>query len=131
MPTIRGKRLLEIVADEFNKILPSYYQIAPQDGELSSYCVISNANFSTIADSSAGDLIFFAADIYANEMLENASEELEELCEQLRNTFDGATIYKANELGGHLGFESQYPVQESDTDINHRRQEWAARVFYN
>lgn len=125
---VRTKMLFIKITETFNKILPAFYEDALPTAPL--YCVINNPVVSSISDQ-GGDLVAFYVDIYSDDKICNSAEQLEEICESLRNELDKSIITDSGNFGGHLNFEKQFSTQESEFDINHRRQEWTARVFYN
>ena len=123
---IRTKTLMIKIVETFNEFLSTFYEDAIATSSL--YCVINNPVVSSLCDQGS-DLVAFYVDIYNDDKSSDATEQLEDICEKLRNELNGEII-KDNNFGGHLNFEKQFSVQEAEFDINHRRQEWTARIFY-
>ena len=94
-------------------------------------CIIrmQNAIHVDIADRN-GDLVFFYVDLFGDDRENDNNTALQQACDSLRNTLDAAVIRAEGYFGGHLNFEKSLNLDESEFDINHRRQEWTARVFY-
>lgn len=111
-----------------NEILPTYYEEAPSSGAPFPYAVLSGVN---IIDLAAGDLASFYLDIWVDEKQVNATEQLEELCDTLRNELTGAVIAESGVFASHIGFDNQNAIAESEYDISHRRLAMSARIFYN
>lgn len=112
----------------FNGVLPAYFEDAGKPAD-ALYCVVNNPIHSDIADRQ-GDLVFFYVDIFGDDKDINNNAALQQACDNLRNALDAEIISAEGHFGGHLNFEKSLDVDESDFDINHRRQEWTARVFY-
>lgn len=125
--SVHSKMLFKTISEIFNEIVPAYFEDADAPNVLP-YCVINNPVRTSISDQD-GELIAFYVDIFGDDREENSEIELIDICDSLRNRLDKAII-SSDGLGGHLNFEKDLPIQESDFDINHRRQEWTARVFY-
>lgn len=111
-----------------NEIIPTYYEEAPSKAASFPYAVISGIN---IIDLAAGDLASFYIDIWVDEKKPNATEELEEFCDKLRNELTGAVISVNGIFASHIGFDNQNAIAESEYDIAHRRLAMSARIFYN
>lgn len=121
-------RLYAAIVAAFNEVLPAYYEDAEKPSD-ALYCVINSPVHSDIADRN-GDLVFFYVDLFGDDRVTDNNTALQQACDSLRNTLDAAIISAEGYFGGHLNFEKSLDVDESDFDINHRRQEWTARVFY-
>lgn len=125
---INTTALYAAIVATFNKVLPSYFEDADKPAD-ALYCVINNPVHSDIADRQ-GDLVFFYVDIFGDDKTTDNNAALQQACDNLRNALDAEIISAEGFFGGHLNFEKSLDVDESDFDINHRRQEWTARVFY-
>lgn len=126
---INTTKLYEAILAAFNNVLPAYFEDADMPND-AIYCVINSPMHTDIADRQA-DNVFFYVDIFGDDRIPYNNERLQQACDALRNTLDGTIISAEGHFGGHLNFEKNLSLQETDYDINHRRQEWTARVFYN
>lgn len=126
---IDTKTLYSTIVEAFNAVYPTYFEDAdmPKDDI---YCVFNAPVHTDIADRQA-DNVFFYVDIFGDDRMPYNNERLQQACDDLRNALDGTIISAEGHFGGHLNFEKNLSLQETDYDINHRRQEWTARVFYN
>jgi len=113
------------IVERVNAILPTYYEEAPTESELS-YAVISGIN---IIPLDHGDLASFYIDIWVDEKKPNATVELERTCDKLRTELYNAVI-SAPGMYGHIGFDNQNTVADNEFDIAHRRLSMSARLFY-
>ena len=125
--SVLSKNLFTNIVSMFNEIIPAYFEDAAQDNE-PIYCVINSPIRTGITDEDA-ELIAFYVDVYGNDKLFDNGEDIIDVCDNIRNRLN-KSIIKAPQLSGHLNFEKETPLQEAEFDINHRRQEWTARVFY-
>jgi len=91
------------------------------------YAVVSGIN---IIDLASGDLTSFYLDVWTDEKAAGATEQLEALCDELRESLHNATISVAGSFAAHIGFENQNSINESEFDLSHRRLSFAARIFY-
>ena len=124
---INTEKLYAEIAAKFNGVIPAYFA----DAELPAdaiYCVINSPVHTDIADR-GGDLVFFYVDIFGDDRAADNNAALQRACDSLRNTLDAEIISAPGYFAGHLNFEKSIDAQESEFDINHRRQEWTARVF--
>lgn len=119
---------IEALTQRVNEILPTYYEEAPTSGVSFPYAIISGVN---IIDLASGDLASFYLDIWVDERQEGATEQLERMCDTLRNELTGVVISQIGVFASHLGFDNQNAVAESEYDISHRRLAMSARTFYN
>ena len=103
-----------------------YYDRAPKSAKLP-YCVVGSITASELA---AGDLSMFDTDIWTDEKLPSAAEDLESLCDELRNFLHNRTISREGVFAGHIGFESREIPDERERDLSRRRLTFAARLFY-
>lgn len=111
-----------------NDILPTYYEEAPTQQVSFPYAVLNGIN---IIDLAAGDLASFYLDVWTDEKQLNATEELEKICDLLRNELTNETIAEKGVFAAHIGFENQNIVADSEFDLCHRRISMSARIFYN
>lgn len=103
-----------------------YYDRAPKNAKFP-YCVVGNI---TASDLAAGDLSMFDTDIWTDDKLPTATEDLESLCDELRNFLHNRTISREGVFAGHIGFESREVPDERERDLSRRRLTFAARLFY-
>ena len=120
--------LIKALRERVNKILTTYYEEAPSKGATFPYAVINGVN---IIDLAAGDLASFYLDIWVDEKQPTATEQLEGLCDVLRNELTGAVIAESGVFAAHIGFDNQNAIANSEYDIAHRRLSMSARTFYN
>ena len=120
--------LIKALRERVNKILTTYYEEAPSKDAVFPYAVINGVN---IIDLAAGDLASFYLDIWVDEKQPNATEQLESLCDTLRNELTGAVIAESVVFAAHIGFDNQNAIADSEYDIAHRRLSMSARTFYN
>lgn len=111
-----------------SEILTTYYEEAPPKGAVFPYAVLNGIN---IIDLAAGDLASFYLDVWTDEKQPTATEELEELCDKLRNELTNGVIAERGTFAAHLGFDNQNSVADNEYDIAHRRISMSARIFYN
>lgn len=121
-------KVYETIVEAFNAVIPAFFEDADMPND-PIYCVFNSPKHSDIADNN-GDLIFFYIDLFGDDRTANNSVLLQQACDDLRNALTGAIISAEGYFAGHLNFEQNISLQESEFDINHRRQEWTARVFY-
>ncbi len=125
---INTTKLYAAIVAAFNEVLPTYYEDADKPAD-ALYCVVNSPVHTSIADRQ-GDLVFFYVDIFGDDRTIDSNTALQRACDNLRNVLDAETIRVEGYFGGHLNFEKSLNLDESEYDINHRRQEWTARVFY-
>lgn len=118
------------LTERVNLILPTYYEEAPTGEQKLGYpyAVISGLN---IIDLGAGDLTSFYIDVWVDEKKQNATEELESLCDTLRNELTNEVIAVRGVFASHIGFDNQNSIADSEYDIAHRRLSLSARTFFN
>ena len=118
------------LTDRVNTILPTFYEEAPTGEQRSGYpfAVINGLN---ITDLDTGDLCYFYIDVWVDEKKPNATKELEELCDTLRNELTNEVISVSGVFGSHIGFENQNSIHDNEYDLAHRRLSMSARIFYN
>lgn len=120
--------LIEAINNDINTMkvgFTSYYDRAPTDASFP-YAVVSGFTASPL---SAGDLSMFDADIWTDDKLPSATEELESLCDELRNFLHNRTIFQ-NGVAAHIAYEKRGDPDDRERDLSHRSLTFAARVFY-
>lgn len=122
------KAFIKALRERVNKILPTYYEEAPSKNAEFPYAVLNGIN---IIDLAAGDLASFYLDIWVDEKKPTATEELEALCDTLRNELTNEVIAECGVFAAHIGFDNQNAVADSEFDIAHRKLSMSARIFYN
>lgn len=120
------KAFIIAMSERVNRILPTTYEEAPTKGTFP-YAVLSGVN---IIDLASGDLTSFYLDVWTDEKLPTATEQLEELCDTLRNELTNETVSVAGVFAAHIGFENQNSIADTEYDITHRRLSLSARIFY-
>lgn len=122
------KAFIKTLRERVNKVLPTYYEEAPSKNAEFPYAVLNGIN---IIDLAAGDLASFYLDIWVDEKKPTATEELEALCDTLRNELTNEVITERGVFAAHIGFDNQNAVADSEFDIAHRKLSMSARIFYN
>lgn len=125
---VNTKALIKALRERINKILTTYYEEAASKDAVFPYAVINGIN---VIDLAAGDLTSFYLDIWVDEKQPTATEQLESLCDTLRNELTGAVISESGVFASHIGFDNQNSITDSEYDIAHRRLSMSARTFYN
>lgn len=126
---INTSALIEVLVNEINGMrsgFKCYYDRAPSDASFP-YSVLGGV---TASDLEQGDLSMFDIDIWTDDKLPSATEQLESLCDELRNFLHKRIIAREGIFVGHIGYESRDMPDERERDISHRRLTFAARVFY-
>ncbi|MDR1001680.1 MAG: hypothetical protein LBL82_00195 [Oscillospiraceae bacterium] len=116
-----------------NEIIPTTYELAPINETYSGnwdfpYAVLSGINIIDLEES--GDLTSFYVDVWTDNKLPTATEQLDSLCDTLRNELHNTVVAAEGKFSSHIGFENQNMIQESEFDLSHRRLSFAARIFY-
>lgn len=122
------KAFIEALRKRVGEVLTTYYEEAPSKSAVFPYAVINGIN---IIDLAAGDLASFYLDIWVDEKQPTATEELEALCDTLRNELTNEIIAVSGVFAAHIGFDNQNAIAENEYDISHRRLGMSARIFYN
>lgn len=122
------KAFIKALRERVNEVLPAYYEEAPSKNAELPYAVLNGIN---IIDLAAGDLASFYLDIWVDEKKPTATEELEALCDTLRNELTNEVIAERGVFAAHIGFDNQNIVADSEFDIAHRKLSMSARIFYN
>ena len=125
---IETETVYRVLTNAFSRIIPTYREDAPENVS-EHYCVLNCFRHTPIADQHS-DQIFFYANFYGDDRIDDDDVNLIKLCDRVRNELDETAIGAADIFGGHLNFERTLSEQDNDFDINCRRQEWTARVFY-
>lgn len=123
---VNTEAFIKAITERVNDILPTTYDEAPTKAVAFPYAVISGIN---IIDLESGDLASFYIDVWADEKAADATVKLEQACDNLRNGLYNALI-SAPGMYGHIGFNNQNTVADSEFDIAHRRLSMSARLFY-
>lgn len=125
---VNTQAVISALTDRVNKILPTYYEEAPSKDAEYPYAVINGINIITLEES--GDLTSFYIDLWGDEKDPTTTEQLEGLCDTLRNELEGEVVYVAGKFGAHLGFENQNSLIDGEYDLAHRKLALSARIFY-
>lgn len=125
---VNTTRFIQALRERVNEILPTYYEEAPTQNVEFPYAVIGTLK---IIDLAQGDLASFYLDIWGDERQPNATEQLESLCDAIRNELTGEVIAVSGVFASHIGFDNQNAIADGEFDIAHRRLSMSARIFYN
>ncbi len=123
----KTKDFIIAMTERVNDIIPTTYEEAPTKEATFPYAVLSGIN---IIDLASGDLTSFFLDVWTDEKLPTATEQLEELCDTLRNELYNEVIAVSGKFAAHIGFENQNSIADTEYDISHRRLSLSARIFY-
>lgn len=118
---VNTEAFITALTERVNTILPTTYEEAPIKNAPPLFAVVSGINII--------DLASFYIDVWADEKAADATIKLERACDSLRNGLYNAII-AAPGLYGHIGFDNQNTVADSEFDIAHRRLALSARLFY-
>ena len=117
------KKLTEAV----NEILPATYESAPVESEYC-YACVNGVYFQHPAENE--DSATFYVDIFANENAETETTvALETYCDGVRDYLQNCVISSAG-FYAHIGFEGRATTAESETDLNHRKLTFSAKIIY-
>ena len=122
------KDFIRALRERVSRVLTTYYEEAPSKEATFPYVVLNGIN---IIDLAAGDLASFYLDIWVDEKKPTATEELEALCDTLRNELTNEVIAVSGIFAAHIGFDNQNAIADTEYDIAHRRLAMSARIFYN
>lgn len=111
---------------KIHETVPCFYELAPENESLP-FAVMNNLYVSALDQ---GDLVPFYVDVWTDEKLSTATEQIESLCDSLRNALNGTIISTEGAFKAHIGFENQQMPTENEFDLCHRRLSFAARIFY-
>ena len=103
-----------------------YYDRAPSNRTFP-YGVVSGIHATDLGE---GDLTMFDIDLWTDDKLPTATEELESLCDDLRNALHNRVISHDGVFSAHIGYEGRDTSDDREDDISHRRLFFAARIFY-
>ena len=103
-----------------------YYDRAPKEKNYP-YGVISHISPTDLCE---GDLTFFDFDLWTDDKKPSATVELEELCDSCRKQLDKKILSVDGSFVSHIGYESRDSSDDREDDLSHRRQVYAARIFY-
>jgi len=92
------------------------------------YGVISGVNESSLGE---GYLTSFDLDLWTDDKLPTATEEIEELCDITRNALNDKVLSVEGVFSCHIGYEGRDTTDDREDDLSHRRIYFAARIFYN
>lgn len=104
-----------------------FYDRAPSKKSFP-YGVISGVNESSLGE---GYLTSFDLDLWTDDKLPTATEEIEELCDIARNALNNKVLSSPGVYSCHIGYEGRDTTDDREDDISHRRIFFAARIFYN
>lgn len=120
----KQSKLIEELIKHINTFTTCYYEQVPTS---------ANYPFSVIMPPStseldAGNLVMFDIEIYANEL--TGAEDIESLCDTLRNNLDNYLLISENNFNAHIEFNNYSNMRENEQDLLARRITFEARVFY-
>lgn len=122
---------IEAITNKVSQITSCYYEQAPTQDSVFPYVVLSGIHVSPLESAESGDLVSFYLDVWTDEKAgENATVQLEELCDTLRSRLQGETICSDGIFAGHICFENRGEIDDNEFDIAHRRITMTARIFY-
>jgi hypothetical protein len=102
---VNTNAFIEALTDRVDKIITTYYEEAPSKDAKYPYAVVNGINIITLEES--GDMTSFYIDLWGDEKDPTTTEQLEGICDTLRNELEGEVVYVAGKFGAHLGFENQ------------------------
>lgn len=103
-----------------------YYDRAPEDTTFP-YGVFGDIS---AANLNSGELSTFDVDVWTDDKLPSATEDLEALCDELRNFLHERVIAREGVFLGRILYERREPPDERERDLSHRRLSFAARLFF-
>ncbi len=103
-----------------------FYDRAPSKAAFP-YGVISGVNESSLGE---GYMTSFDLDLWTDDKLPTATEEIEELCDITRNALNNKVLSSEGVYSCHIGYEGRDTTDDREDDISHRRIYFAARIFY-
>jgi hypothetical protein len=116
---------LQELNKHINTLTTSYYEKAPSLNASFPYCTLIPPSTSDLA---YGDLLLFDIEVYADESV--TTEEIEDLCDSLRNNLNDYILNSESNFGSHISFEGYTYQRETEQDLLARRLSFSARVFY-
>lgn len=117
-----------LTRDISGAVLPCFFEEAPTKASFP-YSVVNGININDLEES--GDNLAFYLDVWADEKKPEATEELEALCDRLRNFLYNHVIYEREIFAAHIGFDNRSDITDGEFDLCHRRLSLSARIFYN
>jgi len=120
---------IEALVQYMNTVKPGfkvYYDRAPKDKAFP-YGVISYVTASSLDE---GDLTSFDLELWTDDKLPSATVELESLCDLCRKALNNKVLSVEGVFSSHIGYESRDTSDDREDDLSHRRQIYAARIFY-
>ena len=112
---------LTALMTKINTIMTVYYETAPNNTSYP-YGVIPDLSITPL---NYGFQCLFDVELYINEL---SDENVEALCDSLRVGLDGYN-YKDENVGFHIGYDSQYLGKKTEQDSSMRRVTFIARIF--
>lgn len=125
---VNTNAVISAITARVNEILPTTYEKGRTQNVVYPYAVVNGVNIITLEES--GDLTSFYIDLWGDEKDSSTTDQLEELCDTLRNELEGEVIYVAGQFGLHIGFDNQNSLIDSEYDLAHRKLSLSARIFY-
>lgn len=127
---VKAKEFISSLTNGINTVVTTYYEEAATKSVFP-YAVLNGLHINdNLADFNNGDIINFYLDVWIDETKPTATEDLEGLCDKLRNELSGAVVSMEGAFYAHLAFENQSPSVEKEYDISHRRLALSARIYY-
>ncbi len=114
---------------QVSELSECYFEKAP-DSAVPPYAVINGIHITPLENGESGDMVSFYIDVWADELSENAAEELEALCDRLRSGLQDERVGCDGVFFGHIGFDNYGEPLDKEFDIAHRRLGFSARIFY-
>ena len=117
-------KFIEELIKYINTFTTCYYEQAPTSGTFP-YSVLIPPNTTSL---DSGNLTMLDIEIYASEQV--GTEQVEALCDLIKNKLDNYLLNSANNFSCHINFEGYYNMRENEQDLMARRLTFSARVFY-
>lgn len=117
-------KFIEKLQEYINGFTTCFYESAPSIAEFP-YCILLPP---ATTDLQQGILSTFDIEIYSNEL--SGAEDVEALCDTLKNNLQNYLLNSENNFTSHISFESYYNLRENEHDILARRLTFTARIFY-
>lgn len=115
------EKFIEKILDKINTIYTCYYEEATKSA-IFPYCVVPTLVLTPL---DSGYMCMVDIELY-NDEFTNIS--IEKMCDDLREELDGYS-YKDENIGFHLGFESQYLSKSNEQDLTYRKITFVSRIF--
>ncbi|MCL2518010.1 MAG: hypothetical protein FWF15_05550 [Oscillospiraceae bacterium] len=123
----KTKDFIEILVAFIDQYLPCYYEYAPSTAAPQLYAV---ANGFHESDISYGCLTNFYIDLYTDEKIPNATENLEVITDKLRSAIANEIFTKPLSFYAHVGVDNRINVHDKEFDLCNRKITCTARIFY-